>query len=151
MKHYFKYSNGYINVDDENLYLTNSGNWQETRELIEKGKTSIKKNNARINYMKGFVYTVFAIIIFLLLFMVENNKISITLSAGLIFLAYYVNNYFKGEFGVRYKIPLTKIDNIEPYESDALKISFRNAENEPDFETIYGVEEKGRAFLLGLK
>ena len=151
MKHYFKYNNGYINIDEENLYLTNSGNWQEARELIEKGKASIKKNNARINYMKGFVYTVFAIIIFLLLFMVENKKISITLSAGLILLAYYVNNYFKGEFGVQYKIPLTKIDNIEPYESDALKISFKNAENEPDSEIVCGIEEKGRVFLLVLK
>lgn len=151
MKHYFKYSNGYINIDDKSLYLTSSGNWQEARELIEKGKTSIKKNNARINYMKGFVYTVFAISIFLLLFMVENNKISITLSAGLILLVYYVNNYFKVEFGVRYKIPLTKIDSIEPYENDSIKISFRNAENEPDSEIVNGVEEKGIAFLLGLK
>ena len=151
MKHYFKYNNGYTNIDQENLYLTNSGNWQEARELIEKGKSSIKKNNARINYMKGFVYTVFAIVIFLLFFMVENNKISITLSAGLILLAYYINNYFKGEFGVRYKIPLAKIDTIEPYESDALKISFKNAENEADSEIVYGVEEKGRVFLLGLK
>ena len=36
MKEYFKYANGYININDENLFLTHSGNWSETSTLVEK-------------------------------------------------------------------------------------------------------------------
>ena len=151
MKYFFKYKSGYINIDDENLYLTNSGNWQEARELNEKNRASIKKNNRRINNQKAFVYVVVTIIIILLFFMVKNNKVSISLSLGLIALAYYINNYFKREFGVKYKIPLAKIESIEHYENNGLKINFKNANNESDTETVYEVDEKGLVFLLGLK
>ncbi len=32
MKHYFKYKSFYINIDNENISFTDSGNWQEVRE-----------------------------------------------------------------------------------------------------------------------
>ena len=49
MKEYFKYANGFVNLNDENLFLTNSGNWSETSDLLEKSPKSIRQNN-----FKGF-------------------------------------------------------------------------------------------------
>jgi hypothetical protein len=44
MKEYFKYANGFVNINYENLFLTNSGYWSETRELLEKSSKTIKKH-----------------------------------------------------------------------------------------------------------
>lgn len=149
MKHYFKYGSGYVNIDDENLYLTNSGNWQEARELKEKSTATITENEIRIGKMKGFVYKVFGVIAIFIYYMVENKTISISIFIGLGVLAYHVLQYFKSDFGKRYKIPLVKIETVEKY-NKGLKIIFRNENNEPDFEIIDNVEVKGFQILTNL-
>jgi len=151
MKLYYKYDSGYLNIDSENLYITSSGNWQEARGLSEKNSTSVNANNLRITKMKGFVYTVFGAIASFIIAMVEKNKmVSIGVLVGLAALAYYVLNYFKGEFGKQYKIPLKKIERIEPY-ANGLRISFLNGENKPDFELIDNVDPVGIKMLTNLK
>lgn len=149
MKHYFKYGSGYVNIDEENLYLTNSGNWQETRELKEKSRATIAENDRRIGKMKGFVYTVFGAIAVLIYSMVENKTISISIFIGMGVLAYQVLQYFKSDFGSRYKIPLAKIEAVERHDK-GLKIIFRNENNEPDFEKIDNVEAGGFQVLTEL-
>ncbi|NDI99736.1 hypothetical protein GWA97_11665 [Flavobacterium sp. LaA7.5] len=66
-------------------------------------------------------------------------------------LLFMLFNYFKRDFGFQYKIPLAKIDSIESYESNSIKISFRNAGNEPDYEILKGVEEKGVIYLATIQ
>ena len=63
MKEFFKYANGYVNINDENLFLTNSGNWSETKEINEKSAKTIRQNN-----VKGFKFYVFLFIIIVLFF-----------------------------------------------------------------------------------
>ena len=41
MKHWFKYEFGYVNIDSEYLYFTNTGNWSEVQEIKEKSKYHI--------------------------------------------------------------------------------------------------------------
>lgn len=147
MKHYFQYSSGYVNIDAENLFLTNSGNWQETRELEEKSKATIAQNEGRINKMQGFVYAVFGGIGLFLWQMIDDKKVSIGIIIALCALAYKVFEYFKSDFGKRYKIPLAKIHSIDNYDKDGLKIYFLNAANEDDFEIIEKVEDKGVKIL----
>jgi hypothetical protein len=150
MKHYFKYDSGFVNIDDENLFLTNSGNWQETWDMKEKNAASVAANNFRITKMKGFVYTVFGGAAAYIILMVNSGKmISISILAGLAALSYFVFNYFKSDFGKRYKIPLAKIDRIEKQEK-GLKINFRNANNEPDTEVINNVDPAGVGLLVTL-
>ncbi|WP_196889864.1 hypothetical protein [Aureivirga sp. CE67] len=43
MKEWFKYELGYVNIDSENIYLTGSGNWSETKNLEEKTRKVSKK------------------------------------------------------------------------------------------------------------
>ncbi|KAF2517516.1 hypothetical protein E0W68_11140 [Flavobacterium salilacus subsp. salilacus] len=150
MKHYFKYNNGYINIDEENLYLTNSGNWQETKELIEKGKISQQHNLKRISEKQNYWFTFYLAFMSFFVFSTETKVwLPIAIITGL--LLFMLFNYFKRDFGFQYKIPLAKIDGIVPYESNGIKISFRNAGNEADFEIINGIEEKGITFLMKLK
>ena len=138
MKDYFKYASGYIISDDENLYLTNSGNWQETHELHEKSSATIKQNRMRVINMKAFVYSFFGGVLSFTLFMISNKTVSVVFMLVMGAGAYYLFEYFKRDFGNRYKIPLSKIESIGEYEN-GLKIRFRNATNDPDFEIVPGI------------
>jgi len=147
MKYYFKYSSGYINIDSENLFLTNSGNWQETHELSEKSRITKRQNSLRIARMNIFVYIVFGIVGFIMFKSLSSDTPYFKLIFGLPVVAYFVNNYFKSETGKRYKIPLLKIQFIEMYDKDGIKINFLNAANEHDFEIIEKVDAKGFKIL----
>lgn len=151
MKQYFKYAHGYINIDTENLFLTNTGNWQETRELKEKSPETKRKNAQRIGRMQAFVFTALCAFGGFVYCMFDNKSVSLTFIGLMAIGAYSLLNYFKPEFGNCYKIPLSKIESITPYEKSGLKISFRNEANEPDFEIMEGVDAKGITILTDLK
>ncbi len=61
MKEYFKYSNGFVNINDENLFLTNSGNWSETIDLLEKSPKSIRQNTLKELKIYSFLFIVVCI------------------------------------------------------------------------------------------
>ena len=154
MKHYFKYASGYINIDSENLFMTNSGNWQETHELQEKSNKTAASNNGRVFRMKAYVYTSFGLIgIFIAGLFTRNTDptIGTFIVLGLLgILAYFLFEYFKRDFGKRYKIPLAKITAIEPYEK-GLRLHFLNAAGQPDMEVLDNVEPKGFELLRQLE
>lgn len=141
MKHYFKYGNGYVNISDENLFLTNSGNWSETFDLLEKSPKSIKQNNFKSNKINLFLF----LIICLGLLMILKAKNAV-LPLGFISLGIAAFFYMKRETGKRYKIPISKIINIEVIDN-TVKIIFYNANNQEDFEEITKVEFKGLGVL----
>jgi hypothetical protein len=37
VKEWFTHEYGFVNIDTENIYFTNTGNWSETKDLEEKG------------------------------------------------------------------------------------------------------------------
>lgn len=150
MKYYFKYSAGYVNIDADNLFLTNSGNWHETRELQEKSKVTKRQNSFRIARMNVFIYITFGIMGFIIYKSVSRDTPYFNAIFGLPIAAYFVNRYFSSEMGKRYKIPLSKIQSVDSYENDGIKIHFLNAANEPDFEIIEKVEAKGFKILKDL-
>jgi len=150
MKHFFKYGAGYINIDSENLFITNTGNWQETFDLKEKNKESIVENNRRIARMNSFVYVLFGIAIFVMLQTISTDSVYFKFIFVLPVIAFFVYRYFKSGTGKRYKIPLSKIESVELYDKDGIKIFFLNAVNESDFEIINKVEPKGFKILSEL-
>lgn len=141
MKNYFKYDNGYVNIIDENLFLTNSGNWSETYDLLEKSPKSIKQNNFKSNKINLFLF----LIICIGLLMISKAKNAV-LPLGFISLGIAAFFYMKRETGKRYKIPILKIIKIEVVDN-SVKIIFYNANNQEDFEEITNVEFKGLAIL----
>ena len=151
MKHYFKYGAGYINIDTDNLFLTNSGNWQETQALKEKSKESKAENSRRIARMNSFVYVIFGIAGFVMFKALSSESVYFKFIFVLPVIAFFVYRYFKTETGKRYKIPLSKIQSVERYDKDGIKIFFLNAADQPDFEIIANVEPKGFTVLTDLK
>lgn len=89
---------------------------------------------------------------FLLYKSISRDKPLFNAIFGLPIAAYFVNRYFTSEMGKRYRIPLAKIQSVEPYGNDGLKINFLNAANKADFELVEKVEVKGFEVLedLGL-
>ncbi|MFP9114373.1 hypothetical protein ACLI1A_10560 [Flavobacterium sp. RHBU_3] len=151
MKEYFKYKYGYINIDDENLYMTNSGKWQEARETEEKSRANEAVNERRINYMKSFVFIVFGGIVIYFAQTIDNKKVSIGIVVAALAIGYKLYDYFSSEFGSRYRIPLHKLESVTAQGTERIRIGFLNANGNPDFEMIDGLEPKGREFLLALK
>jgi hypothetical protein len=144
MKVYFKYANGYVNIDEDNLFLTNSGNWSETHKLLEKSSKSIRKYNFKV-----FKIYIFLFIIVCLITLILSKSKSGSIPLSIILLGFGVLAYMKREIGNRYKIPISKISNISIVDNSA-KILFFNENNSEDFEEIYGIEAKGLAVLENL-
>ena len=146
MKDWFKYQNGYVNIDDENLYLTNTGNWTVISSCQEKSKSSISKNNRRKWWIGSFLYG--AIVLSILIFI--GGLIEGHFPIGLLLLCslgcYFLYKYMQKDLGTKYKIPLSKIGKIE-FEGEATKIVFRNAIGTQDEEILMNVEGKGIEIL----
>ena len=145
MKEYFKYANGFVNINDENLFLTTTGNWSETINLVEKSAKSIKQNNFKLNKMHIYYFLAILLIGFISFDIFKDVKTS-TFPFGIILLALAGFAYLKREKGNRYKIPISKIKTIE-FNSNSAKIIFLNINNTLDFEEITGVDSKGLIIL----
>jgi len=148
VKEYFKYSQGFVNVNDENLYLTNSGNWSEIESLREKSPESIRKNRQKRFRFDAFLFVILLITGYSIFWMSKTG--SITFPIIVVALGFGVFKYFRNELGNVYKIPRDKITSIVISEEEA-KINFLNADNQPDFETIDGLGPKGKTILEDLK
>lgn len=144
MKEYFKYDNGYVNINDENLFLTNSGNWSEITTIEEKSEKTIRKNSIRSLKFYAFILGLVGLVA-LSVARAQNGSIPI----GLILLVFAAYMYMKRDVGSKYKIPLSKIKNIE-IDKEEVKIIFLNLNNVEDFEIIHKVENKGLSILVVL-
>jgi hypothetical protein len=144
MKEYFKYANGYVNINDENLYLTNSGNWSEIQKLEEKSKKSKNRNTFKLFKIDVYYFVIGILILVFIINLISNlqkGKVSF-ISIGLLFLMFTAFKYMKSETGKKYKIPLSKIKDFI-ITDNTVTIHFLNLNNEIDFETISKVEDKG--------
>lgn len=141
MKEFFKYANGFVNINDENLFLTNSGNWSETHKLLEKSSKSIRQNN-----FKGFRIYIFLFAVACLIVLILSKSKSGSIPFGIILLGLGAFAYMKRETGKQYKIPISKIIRVTIIENSA-KIIFFNKNNNEDFEEINGLEAKGLGVL----
>lgn len=150
-KDWFEYESGYINIDSTTIYLTNTGNWSETKELKEKG---IQKQNTFRVFRMYFFLTVLTLavvisLIYKLLSFEENPVLSIIVMATLLSSFYAVYRNFKKETGSKFKLPISKIKSIELIDRTAV-IHFYNGRNEEDEQALYGVSDKGVNLLSNL-
>jgi len=141
MREYFKYKKGFVNIDDENLYLTNSGNWQEARNLQEKSSKTIRANRNKKNKFTLYFYILLGIGVLLLFYQLSNGK-SIRIPIVFCGLGFAVYRYMIRETGNAYKIPLHKIELISLVETNAT-IHFLDENSEETTEYIGEVDSKG--------
>ncbi len=145
MKEYFKYANGFVNLNNENLFLTNSGNWSETLNLLEKSPKSIRKNN-----FKSYKIYIYLFIVVCLIVLVLTKAKSGSIPFGLILLGLGTYSYLKRETGKQYKIPISKIKSIIINENE-VTIFFYNSNGIEDFEILAKVDNKGLDILSHFK
>lgn len=150
MRVHFKYANGYVNADDESICLTTSGNWAETKKLKEKSRKTEKENRRRINRISFFVYVVAAAIVLILLFALTNDNVNKIIFVALPVIGLKIFGYFKPDLGKRYRIPVSKIQSLEPV-SDGYEIHFINLDGEFDSETITGIQGNGAQMLSEIR
>ena len=149
MREWFKYEFGYVNIDDNNVYMTRTGNWSETKEMPEKNKKVAQKNNRR----GSTVIVVLAAFTALILFGLFRNMMSNTVGIPILFLLvaglFKLYQYTKRDIGGQFKIPFSKLNSIEIKDQQAV-LHFTNGENEADTQTLSNIEEKGLQLLITL-
>ena len=134
MKHHFRHKRGYVNIDNENIYLTTTGNWQETSGLTE------QKNNSYKQQFKYVLWGIYLVLICICVFM-QSYLMLIMVTALL-----GVNNLF-GKTPA-YKIPLAKVTSLERL-NNAVVVNFYNEANEPVKAKLKNVREGDYRMLEG--
>lgn len=149
MKEYFKYANGYVNIDEQDVFLTNSGNWSETLDLQEKSTKTIRQNNSKRRSLDCYLFIILLFICFAG-YKAYTGAIRKEIPFALMSIAFFVYRYFRKETGNSYRIPLSKIKEIT-VDGSTVKIIFLNQSGEEDFETLPGVDDNGIRILTGLQ
>ncbi|WP_420571252.1 hypothetical protein [Kordia sp.] len=144
MKEWFKYKYGFVNVDAENLYFTNTGNWSEIEGLEEKGIQ--KQNTFRQFRMKFIPFILIVIAVFLFIFQFEHTKIKFSLIFGILVLAFTAYKYLKREIGEKFTLPISKIENII-LRGETATVTFRDGEGKSTEQLVENLDQKGISLL----
>lgn len=150
MKEWFKYEFGYVNIDSESIYLTNTGNWSETKNLEEKTKKIDTENDNKSSLMIGFILVTVCIFAFLMFKSFISGKTGLTLISILLVGGYKLYEYLKTEIGAKFKIPISKVSEIKESEKN-IEIIFTNGEGKIDTYKLYQVDTKGFLIMSNLK
>lgn len=139
MKRHFKYSNGFINVDENNIYITSTGNWSETKILTEKpfGKSMYDDGK----YFAFYQVFGFIVVLVISLFLTETTwyiKAGLILLCSLLF--YKTKDYFTPELGERFLIPKIKILDINQTKKQLI-IEFKSLDDKKDIIKLNGIIE----------
>ena len=98
MKTWFKHEFGFVNIDDKNFYLTNTGNWTETERLGEKDKSVSFSNGIRkfrIVFFLVVSFTLFSVLWLMGLDGLTKEGFSLLLILGMPAAAHGSCLYFK--------------------------------------------------------
>lgn len=148
MKDWFKYKYGFVNIDDESIYFTTTGNWSETKKLDEKGiQKSSKFRKWKIQFFLIVSFLIGAFIIFMSL---ANGRVSLFALLGIPLGLFSIYNYLKPDIGENYKLPIKKITSINIEENKAV-IEFKFLVEQNGTKKLENIEEKGEELLRNLK
>ncbi len=139
-KYFFKYTLGYINIDEHHLYLTKTGNWSEIYHLKENCRTKTKKHFEKFEISKSYYYFILIISAFLLIITERKNTLVNFLVVGFNVLFIFLK-YFNHESIPNFKIPIPKILKYNRIEND-IELFFINEINQDDYVLLKNVDLK---------
>ncbi|MFN3404670.1 MAG: hypothetical protein ACK40G_11280 [Cytophagaceae bacterium] len=147
MKDWFKYEYGYVNIDENYVYVTNSGNWSETNDLKERSSSVVAKNSFR--KLKNIIFLSVTFTLFFILFLnnFSGSDFSLLLLLGIPGAAYYLYQYMRSDLGSKFKIPINKITDIKISDTSII-ISFTDADGKASKEMLKNPESKGKDLLV---
>lgn len=146
MKEWFKYEYGFVNIDDENLYLTNSGNWTEVASLKE--KTGAASVTSYVRQFRIIIFTAVVLAAFAFLFFMNLAQlgVSLVLLVGLPVAGYFLYRYMQSDMSLSFKIPIHKLQGIAIEESTVVLI-FTNGAGTTEEKKLVNTEVKGLNIL----
>ncbi len=148
MKDWFRYKYGFVNIDDENIYFTTSGNWVETKKLAEKGIQ--KSSRWRKLKIQIFLFVSFLLGATIMLVNTASGHFSLLVLLGIPFGLLLVYNYLKTNIGENYKLPIANITSITVEDSEAI-IEFKYLEDKIGIKTLENIEDKGVIILTQIR
>ncbi len=151
MKVWLKYQYGFLNIDDEFIYVTKTGNWSETNDLGEKNAGGFKTADV-LRKLKVilFVVLIASLVLCSVLYMFAGKNSSLTLIIGIPVLAYFAYQYMIPEYGAAFKIPRSKIESVAR-RGDSVVVHFEDARGEQVEHLFSGIEPAWIAFMEGIK
>lgn len=137
-KHYFKHRYGYIHIDEDNLYFTDSGNWSEARRLKEKPGRKPANEVKWWNRVLGYV--LIAILIGLSVFMFYDILTSEIKLGSICFTGFITcllgYKQIMEKYGPRIRIPREKITSITLLDNGVLEVQFLDDRNDKAVQLI---------------
>ncbi|MBL0035488.1 MAG: hypothetical protein IPP26_06905 [Flavobacteriales bacterium] len=131
-RRYFQLEQGYLNVDEQGLYFTRSGNWQEALAARER---SMKQGPAHAGRLVIGIVIILIGGLFLLFGHMSDASdtgstlVALALSAFGVFSLYRA---LRHDFGPVFRVPFSKIIALEGPADERLTIRFVNGDAKED-------------------
>jgi hypothetical protein len=146
LKEWFKYGIGYVNIDDEYIYISNSGNWGDCQRLKEKSKVTNRAATGRQMFILSFIIIVGLVALSAWLFNTfEDIRFYFLVTPGPIMI-YFLFKYMRREIGPAFKIPREKIGSIVIAEN-SIQFVFANGDDKNISHTVYDIPENGHEII----
>ena len=146
MKSWFAYEYGYINVDRDNVYFTNTGNGSELRRLKE-----IPFGQNISNRLDPYTFIgIISVPTFYFMIDLDYTFRSVLILSAIFTAIYFAYQYLKREKGVSMWIPMDRLTNID-IEVDFVEVSYLNVHGKIKSIELDKVEKDGIKFWSQLR
>lgn len=145
-KKVFKFRNGFVNIDSEAVYFSESGNWQEVNSYTEYSDSKVnfvqnKKAQLLINLVTGA-----SILYNADLDTLQQINFLPLLLWGIICIMIFITSRLLSYTKFNLKIPINKISKID-VDSDKLKIDFLDINLNEQKQTVRGLSAMGSGYF----
>jgi fatty acid desaturase len=144
---WLKHNTGFLNVDEDNIFVTRTGNWSETAGLKEKNHKGFKRKNRVSKFTTVCFLTLVAVgVIWLMTAGVMNGKLGVFSIISLPVFYFTVHQYIITGYSAAYLIPISKITHME-VGLKSITIRYSDCNNDPVSDTFSGIDNVGIEFL----
>ena len=139
MKEFFKVHQGYVLIDDHNVYITKTGNWSETKKLKQ---FQGKKPNYKKWFMTAIMFTALSIFGWFLTEEGALKEVLESLSFGsAVSVILFLVGLVSGEDRATYYIPKEKVLKVEA-DKDSVVLHFESVDLKIVEEHIGGLSSE---------
>ena len=142
MKAWCKHKFGFVNVDDQFIYFSSTGNWSNMKDLGEFNEEKNGRSSSAERYKSISYLGVLGILIVWILWMIGLNSLSYASIIGLAWLCYSAYHYMIPGLTGEFKIPHTNITKVEINTSTAV-LTFLDFNDVQNVQKISGLDKKG--------
>lgn len=144
MREWFKYRSGYVNIDNQYIYFTDTGNWGEAERLSEISLKDEKKGAIK----RVLLITTMTLSLFLS-YLLKMDILSFLVVLGCLTTGVLFELIFKTKTS-KFKVKKEDIEGVS-VNSDSAEIQFIIENKLQRVKKLKGIEEKGVLLMDSLK